>query len=359
MTTPTFNNGGTQAGPTATRVHKFPLPAEGRQYRPTYSRGQYVLPELDGVKLKRTRATTVAHALDDQAGLDKWKTRQTVRGLVELNRDGQDMDALLSIDLLEDPRDVNRDLDQVVGQAQDVAGSSYGSELGTAIHAWTEAVERDGTPLDEVPGQFRPYVSAYMDALAAAGIVTAEGMVERIVVNDTYETAGTFDRIYRLPDGTHVIGDVKTSKMTSLNYSWLSWAAQFAIYAGADRMVAPDGDGYEPMPEVSQEFALVAHIPSDQPGHCELITVDLQAGRQALETAMDVRYLRTNARKVIPRAWALPDPLMDSPGPTLEDMVRMCRTQEDMAMLWEANSDEWTDAHTELGMSVLRGTLTP
>lgn len=358
MTSNLFNNG-TTPEPETTRVHGFPLPPEGRDYRPTYSRGKYVLPEVDGQKVQRVRATTVAHALDDQAGLDKWKTRQVVRGLTEIYNTPDAPFPLDGLDLFEDPRDLNRDLDAVVTRSQDVAGSSYGSELGTAIHAWTEAVERDGVALEDVPGQFQPYVGAYMDALERAGVTTVPGMVERIVVNEHYETAGTFDRIYRLPDGTHVIGDVKTSKTTSLNYSWLSWSSQFAIYAGADQMVKADGSGYEDMPEVSQRFALVAHLPSDQPGHWELITVDLEAGRQALETAMDVRFLRANAGKVIPRQWDLPAPVTDPSGPTLVDLVKMCQTQEDLAALWDANSDEWTDEHTELGMAVLRGDLTP
>lgn len=355
MATPMFNNGGndTSVTPATTRVHNFPLPPEGRDFRPSYSRGQYVLPPVPDAerKVKTTRATTVAHALDDGAGLDRWKTRQVVRGLVDIYR--EDADGLEStldqIDLDQDARDLGKELDRVVQTAQDKAGSSYGSELGTAIHAWTEAVERDGVSLDQVPGQFRLYVKAYLEALEAAGISTVPGMVERIVANDEAEAAGTFDRIYQLADGTLVIGDVKTSKMSSLNYSWLGWAAQFAIYAGADRMVTRDGTGYEPMPEVSQQFAVVAHIPSDNPGHCELVTVDLEAGRQALNVAADVRFLRQAARGVIPRQWALPTAV-----PSLEAQVRGCTSQEQLAALWEAHAAEWTDELTALGMAQLR-----
>lgn len=354
MPTPNFNNGGadTSVTPETTRVHGFTLPPEGRVYRPTYSRGQYVLPPLEvgAANTKLTRATTVAHALDDQAGLDKWKTRQVVRGMVDLYREDADSleETLSQVDLFGEPRDLNRDLDAVVQSAQDRAGSSYGSELGTTIHAWTEAVERDGLAVEDVPNQFRPYVQAYMDRLADAGISTEPGMVERIVVNDQYNSAGTFDRLYRLPDGSLAIGDVKTSKMSSLNYSWLGWSTQMALYAGAARMLTLDGTGYEDMPVVRQDYAVVAHLPSDNPGHCELITVDLQAGRQALETAMDVRFLRQNAGKVIPRQWTLP-----SHETTLEDLVAQCSTQDELAELWDANQDQWTDELTQLGLSRL------
>lgn len=357
MTTPTFNNGGNDASaPDVTRVHRFPLPPEGRVFRPTYSRGQYVLPPVEpsAPRPVATRATTVAHALDDQSGLDKWKTRQVVRGLVEMNRDAPEtLDSLLSIDLAADYREVGKSLDAVVGQAQDLAGSSYGAELGTAIHAWTEAVERDGVPVDDVPGQFRPYIEAYLQALQDAGISTSPGMVERIVANDEWEAAGTFDRLYTLGDGSLAIGDVKTSKVSSLNYSWLGWACQFAIYAGADRMLTLDGSGYEAMPPVRQDYAVVAHIPSDHPGHASIITVDLEAGRQALQAALDVRFLRTNARKVIPNQWDLP-PVTPDPTMTLDAQVRACTSAEELAALWDHNQDVWTDELTALGMSVLR-----
>lgn len=354
MTTPLFNNGGsdTSVTPETTRVHRFPLPPEGRQFRPSYKQGQYVLPPVDpsAPRVKTTRATTVAHALDDQSGLDRWKTRQVVRGLVEMNRDRPDaLDEYLSIDLDADMRDVGRSLDEVVGAAQDIAGSSYGAELGTAIHAWTEAVERDGVSLEDVPGQFRPYVGPYLEELAKAGVVSEPGMVERIVSSDRWESAGTFDRLYRLPDGTLAIGDVKTSKVSSLNYSWLGWACQFAIYAGADRMLTVDGSGYEPMPEVRQDLAVVAHIPSDQPGRCSLITVDLAMGREALEAAATVRNLRAHARKLIPNVHPLP-----TAEPSLEDLVRRCRTQDELATLWDMHQAEWSDGLTSLGMSMLR-----
>lgn len=351
MTTPTFNNGGNDPStPETTRVHRFPLPPEGRNYRPTYSRGQYVLPSDSAAPLKRTRATTVAHALDDQSGLDRWKTRQVARGLVDLYReDAESLEETLSqVDLFGEPRDVNRDLDRITGAAQDRAGSSHGSELGTAIHSWTEAVERDGFDVEQVPGQFQPYVRAYLDGLSRAGLTTAPGMVERIVDNGKYEAAGTFDRLYQLADGTLAIGDVKTSKMSSLNYSWLGWSTQFALYAGADRMLTLDGSGWEDMPEVRQDFAVVAHLPSDQPGRCEIITVDLEAGRQALEVAMDVRFLRQNAGKVIPRQWELP-----TAAPSLRDLVLQCSTADQLAALWDANMAEWTDDLTALGMSRL------
>ena len=355
MTTPMFNNGGndTSVTPETTRVHGFPLPPEGRNYRPTYSRGQYVLPPLDdsAPRLRATRATTVAHALDDQAGLDRWKTRQVARGMVELYRESPEAleESLSQVDLFSESRDINKDLDRLVLDAQDRAGSSYGSELGTTIHAWTEAVERDGVAVEDVPREVRAYIQAYVHALADAGITTVPGMVERIVVNDQWETAGTFDRVYRLADGSLAIGDVKTSKVSSLNYSWLSWATQLAIYAGADRMLTLDGSGYEDLPPVRQDLAVVAHIPSDQPGHASLITVDLEAGRQALEVAAQVRHLRHNARRVIANRWPLP-----TPNDTLEAQVRACTSQDELAALWDANQDVWTDDLTALGLSVLR-----
>ena len=96
-----------------------------------------------------------------------------------------------------------------------------------------------------------------------------------------------------------VIGDIKTS--ASISYSWLSISVQLAEYAYADALLAEDGSQWLPMPPVSREVALVAHIPSDaNPPVCVLKTVNLTAGKYALDLAVNLRAARDSAGKVIP-----------------------------------------------------------
>lgn len=326
-----------------TPVHKYPLPPEGRQYRPTYTGGRYKLPDPStGRPALFTRVTTGAHALEDTSGLDRWKMGNVVLGL-------KDQPELLdSLDLFADPAQVRKDVRHVADKASEVAGADQASELGTAIHAWTEAVERDGLALEDVPGQFRSYVEAYLHALSAAGVSTVPGMVERIVYNSSTGWVGTLDRIYQLADGTRVIGDVKTSK--TLDYSYLSFATQLACYASADYMLSLDGKRWEDMPPVGNMYGVIAHVPSNRPGHCELVTMDLNAGMQALELAHQVILARRTSKLDVVNTWELPKPVDYA---TLRSKVLSCTTAQQLAQLWEDHQDLWTEDLTQLGYSRL------
>lgn len=319
-----------------TQHHGYPLPPEGRGYRPTYSRGQYVLPDPEtGKKSTFTRVTTGAHTLDDTSNLDRWKMGNVVLGLKEKP------ELLDSLDLWQDPTDVRRQVRSIADQASVAAGANQASELGTAIHAWTEAVERDGMAVDDVPDQLRPYVAAYVAKLEDYGITTVPDMVERIVYNPQTGWVGTFDRIYQLSDGTRVIGDVKTSK--TLRYGYLGFSQQLASYAHAAYMLSSDGTQWEPMPAVSDCFGLIAHVPSDQPGTCDLVTIDLSAGMEALELSHRIIMARRNAGAAIPGKWDLPRPV-DIPA-----LISQAVSAEQLAKLFDDHQDVWTDDYTQLG----------
>ena len=320
-----------------TPVHKFPLPPEGRGFRPTYVRGRYSLPSPVPGKAKDTftRVTTGAHALDETSGLDKWKMRNVVLGI------HQQPELLDDIDLFAEPREVTRTLNDIAGKASDAAGASEAAERGTAIHAWTEAVERDGMDVSDVPTEFKPFVTSYLDALERAGVESVPELIERIVWHKGTGWAGTFDRVYRLADGTRVIGDIKTSK--DLRYGYLGFAMQLAVYADADAMLKVDGSGWEPMPAVGNVYGVIAHLPSNRPGQCELVTVDLEAGRYAIELAERVREVRSEAARVIPRRHELPQ--LDLGG-----LVDSARSADELAALYGQYSAAWTPELTERGM---------
>lgn len=319
-----------------TEHHGFELPKELREYRPKYARGRYVLPDVQGTApdgLKATRVTTGVKALDDTTGLQRWQLRETVHGLK------RDPELLDDIDEFADPRDINRDIDRVVERAQVEAGTKRASELGTAVHAWLEAVEGGHITADDVPDQFRPYIDAYLARLAEHGVSTPPGMIERIVFDEQTGWAGTFDRVYRLNDGVQVIGDVKTSKVSSFRYGILSFSQQLAVYARASHMLAEDGQSWERMPEVSQDFGVIAHVPSNEPGRCDLHTVDLQFGRDAVDLAEAVRNMRS-------RAGGTADTYK---VPTLVDAINRCQSLDDLAAVWEEYADVWTDELTLYG----------
>lgn len=351
-----------------TEVHGFPLPPETRDFRPTYShKHQYVLPDVadSGAISHYTRVTTGAKVLDDTQGLERWKTRSIVRGL----RDNPHL--LESIDLYQEPRDVNKELDEAADKAHEAAGGAWASEFGTAVHAWAEAVELGTVTLDQVPEQFRRHVTEYLKTLAKWGIVTPSDpsgrpYVERIVYNSRTNWVGTFDRIYQLADGTWVIGDVKTAK--DLVYSYLAISIQLAVYADAEFILSLDGKAWEPMPKVRDDMAVVLWVPSNaEPPKAEAVSIRLDAGREAIDAALAVQDMRRNAKNVIPNTLPIPRPEvlatpraatpsggdLEGTHNALRSLLRTCSTSEQMAEVYAQYADVWTPELTALGQEIL------
>ena len=349
--------GGDGEGPRTTPYHGFPLPPKMRGYDPDGDRdsyGRYRLPDPTGQKEGRkafTRATTGAKALDDTYNLNQYKIRQTVTGL-------HSKPELLDLfPELGDYREQREALEEIAESAQIAAGSKEASEHGTALHAWLEFIDGGHGTLADVPKEFRPKAEKYLEALAEWGLTVPEGGIERIVWHEATGFVGTFDRIYLLADGTPVIGDVKTSK--DLKYSYLSISVQLATYADASLMLSADGKSWEPMPEVNYKKAVVLWVPSDKV-HAELVPINLEIGRAALELAEQVRAARSSGTTkqirlpldVIPRPGEEHGPADDG-GTTLEDLVDQADSPEALAALYEEHADLWTEDLTARGQARL------
>jgi hypothetical protein len=249
--------------------------------------GRYqVLPPQGGKVTGYTRATTVAKALDDTSSLMTWNARMTALGLAAR----ADLYGLLTA---ADPDD-RKTIDGICKRASEAGGATVRRDLGTAIHAMLE--QSYTNPNYQAPPQYAADVAAVHQALADAGARVLPEYVERMVVLDAYEIAGTCDGVLEI-GGERFLFDNKTGSLTSLKFGNLAWAIQMAIYAHADALytqgVAADGsqDIREPMPAVSRERAVIIHI---EPGsaHCTLHWVDLTAGFEALQVAMQVRQFR-------------------------------------------------------------------
>lgn len=355
---------GAEAAPaeTVTRVHRYPLPPETREFRPSYDHyRRYVLPSVEGAGVESyTRVTTGAKTLDDTTGLERWKLRSVVRGIKT------NPHLLENIDLYADERDVNRDLEAVAEQAHEKNGGVQASEWGTCIHAWAEAVELGTTAWEEVPAEVAPYLEAYFKEMARWGISTpadptGRAYVERIVYNAETGWVGTFDRIYELADGSRVIGDVKTAK--DLNWSYLAISVQLGDYAGASAILSLDGTTWEPMPEIRQDMAVVLHVPSNaKPARASAVTIDLEAGRAAIDAALRVRQMRTAAKNVIPNTIPLPRPgaattpdggNLEATQAAIRELLRTCSTREQLGEVYAAYAGAWSDELTAYGNEIL------
>jgi hypothetical protein len=247
--------------------------------------GRYqVLPPQGGKLVGYTRATTVSKILDDSSSLMAWNSRMTAIGLGLR----PDLVALVATT----PQDDKKTLDSLVKRASEAGGATVRRDLGTAVHGLLERRLKDPTFI--APDPYQADIEAVLSALADAGLSFVDGMTERIVVNDEIEVAGTFD--LALTDGEETfIADLKTG--SSVKYGGLGFAIQLSIYANASNLYtqgpAKDGseDIREPMPNVSKSAGIIIHC---QPGSglAELHWLDLEAGTEALHTALEVRRLR-------------------------------------------------------------------
>jgi hypothetical protein len=243
--------------------------------------GRYKVVTPEGKVKGYTRATTIAKALDDGAGLLGWGKRMVALGLAER----PDLVALVASIGPDD----KKALDGVCERAAEAGGSTIRRDLGTALHA---ALEESWVDMAKVPAPFVDDVAAVHATLKAAGLSVVSSMIERMVVMDRFEIAGTFDLI--VTDGTNLyMADIKTGA-TLLGA--LGFAVQLSIYANAELYVqgeAADGseDFREAMPALDKERGLIIHV---QPysGECELHWIDLALGAEALELAMQVRTIR-------------------------------------------------------------------
>ena len=247
--------------------------------------GRYqVLPPRGDKPVGYTRATTIAKILDDSSSLMAWNSRMTAIGLGLR----PDLVALVATT----PHDDKKTLDSLVKRASEAGGATVRRDLGTAVHGLLERRLKD--PSFVAPDPYQADIEAVLSALADAGLSFVDGMTERIVVNDEIEVAGTFDLL--LTDGQDIfVSDLKTG--SSVKYGGLGFAIQLSIYANASNLytqgAAKDGseDVRDPMPNVSKSAGIVIHC---QPGSglAELHWLDLEAGTEALHTALEVRRLR-------------------------------------------------------------------
>lgn len=241
--------------------------------------GRYLMVNpLTGEQQAWTRATTVAKVLEDQYGIGKWRERMVAKGVAI-------RDDLRMLARALDPEKDKGELQKVAYQAADAAGSSHGRNVGTGLHAFSAQVDRGEQP--DVPYPWDADLRNYRETLQAHGVVVIPGLVEVICCLPELGIAGTFDRIVTFALERYV-DDVKTG--SSVDYPH-EWSIQLALYAHAPYMTFDLGKTWEAMPRVNQERALVTHLPEGR-ADCRLYWVDIAAGWDALQLAVDVREWR-------------------------------------------------------------------
>lgn len=261
--------------------------------------GHYLVVPPNGDKpVGYRRMTTIAKTLDSGGGLIPWKATATVVGA--LRRPGLLAGWQALIAEHPDPwygsEESKKRCKVLVEQSATAGGSTDRADIGTALHAVIETSSRNGWTTSPLVGSMQADVEAYRTTLDAAGIVVDPAYVEACVVLDGLGVAGTSDNLrITVPGRGDIVADLKTG--ADLKYSWQAIAIQLAGYAHADAVYvqgeAPDGsqDERRPMPEISQEWGMVIHLPAGE-GRCDLYLVDLVAGWEALQSSLAVERWR-------------------------------------------------------------------
>lgn len=279
----------------------YTMPGDIREYQPArdrYGRYMHQHPQY-GYRSSFSRATTIAKKLDSGSNLMDWHDRKLIEGLARYPQlmDGLDVGKLGTTNEYK----LRQTLKKISENATNAAGAADGREFGTALHAWTEAVDHGKASYNDVPREFKPYVASYLQALSRHGIEPIPEYVERIMYCPITDTMGTIDRIYRLPTGELVIGDIKTSG--NIDFAWTSIALQMAQYANASHLLSEDGQTWEPMPKVRHDIAVIAgipHTPKDRGPHCDMHIVNVEYGTGLLYIARDITHVQRESKKVIP-----------------------------------------------------------
>lgn len=242
-----------------------------------------IVPPEGGEPVAYTRVSTLAKALDDLNNLMDWKVRKAIEGMVRRpDLLTQAAGALANGDPDTD-WPTKKALNGVGKDALEAAGSSKGRNAGTGFHSLTEAIDRGEVPL-WVPPADQPRLDAYREA--TAGIEWLE--IEQFVVNDQVRSAGTFDRLGRLPDGRVVVMDLKSGK-SEADYPFAT-TLQIATYANGHRYDPETGNRSPLHDRLDRRYGVLIHLPPS--GGCTLWELDLELGWQAAQLAAQVRDAR-------------------------------------------------------------------
>lgn len=278
--------------------------------RDRFGRPMILPPGRSKKRVPYRRTTTFVGCMDDMNGLIKWNARQVALGM------GQRNDLVLAA-AAANPDD-KKTLHDIAEKAKEAAKSSAAADIGTALHSFTERLDR-GEPLGNVPAEYQADLDAYQQATAHiewAGIETFR-------VHDEWQIAGTADRIGKLPwSDRHTICDIKTG---SIDYPH-KMAMQLAMYARMTPYdIATDKRGQDPG-DIDLNHGIIIHLPAGQ-GRCTLYEIDIAKGWGACLIARQIWAWR--GVKDLTRPLEQP-----APPPTWESLTLAAANVDELRTIW-------------------------
>lgn len=302
--------------------------------------GRYVLPDpITGKEKHWTRVSTIANVLRESFHLDKWQLRMVAKGMGIR----PDLVALAAnLDVKED-RDALQD---IADKAHEAAGGNIGANMGTALHAYAERVDRgEDLSKEGMHGNTRKALDRYRKTIAEYGLEIDPNLMERVVLNYEYGIVGRLDRIVNDPLLWNLprIGDLKTG--STMDFGGLEIAMQLALYANADYMWNEETGEWEDFPKIDREMAIVMHLPS-KGEICEIYDVGIDDGWKCVRLAMNVRKARKIGKGLL------------TPRPNDREWrvrIKSAQTRADLSAIWtEAQAEgKWSKSLQEYGLERL------
>lgn len=285
-----------------------------------------IIPIGGGKPKAYTRTTTYIGAIEEYFAINQWERRMVAIGLAKT--------PALQLAVLAHRNDKTR-LNEITSEAKTVAGGEDAATIGTAMHAFTEQVDRGEDLTDIDLGPYTADLAAYIDKTAVLSCIE----IEQHVVLDAFEIAGTPDRVVSY-QGKRYIADLKTS--SSLNYGTGKMACQLACYARSRMYDVGTGERTPHGADLTR--GLIIWLPAGQ-ARCELLWIDLEAGWEGVKLARQVRDWRKR------RYGDLCSPFDAIDVPVLPDVaaaIKACNTIDGLTAVWNKYQDYWTDELTVL-----------
>lgn len=275
--------------------------AEDRADVPRDQYGRYLvklpgmehMPSAPAVPL--TRVSTITKALIQKTAVIDWRERLIVTAAAD-----PENAQLLSSVLEAQNRGNRKEVMRISEELFKRGGGKERSQLGTAMHEYTEKRNRGEDP-GSIPEEHRPSLAAY-DAVLADRVRVLPQFLERRLIAP-WSAGGTLDNIvmYRndlvQPEGADEdtpaagewdmrVADLKTGR--DMSKGWAEKVIQLWEYANAEWFWDEDQDIWvRPPRELRKDRGLIIHVPMD--GTATLYDVDLSGVDRVVEAAMIAR----------------------------------------------------------------------
>ena len=236
-----------------------------------------------------TRVSTLSGALDDKSSLIDWAAANAMVGMVKDPSIASQIGSLAS--KYGDPwyaPEGKKALKPLIKRAQEAGGSDRASGMGTSLHEFTEVIDEGRWP-EYAPAELIPWLHAYKERMAEYECL---GM-ELFVVNDELKTAGSFDRLWRVPDGRVVVSDLKSGRSDPQYPTKVQ--IQVATYANSVRYNQATGERSPLHEDLDVTEGLLVHAPILGGGKPEVkvYPLDLVRGLELARLAVQVREARS------------------------------------------------------------------